>query len=92
MATTTETTCTTVDKAVKWTEQDGTLNVEVGDLVIDDGQLEQIARLFWDRETNVNVGVLYESQSGKTGDEGSPHPRHRESWVTVLRYVETPAA
>ena len=43
MTTATKTRCEVLDQIVEWTKPDGTLNIQVGDLVVEKGQFELVA-------------------------------------------------
>lgn len=78
--TTTKTRCETVDQIVEWTAPDGALQIQEGDLILDGGNLEQVAEI----ERGIDGGVVYRLD----GHELSRHVCSDEM-VAVRRYIET---
>ncbi len=80
MGTTTATRCEVVDQIIEWTDTDDTLQIYVGDLVVDDGQFKQIDYVELDGESLVGY-----SFDGHLGVDFA----RRTDLVAVRRYIET---
>lgn len=78
---TTKTRCEVVDQIVEWTRPDGTLNIEAGDLILDDGQFELVSEI-----RLVNSGLRVEFKIDSRGAARSAAP---DRLVAVRRYIET---
>jgi hypothetical protein len=61
---TTKTRCESIDQIVEWTRPDGTLNIEAGDLILEYGKLQQIARIDLVEDGRF---VRYELERSSTG-------------------------
>jgi hypothetical protein len=82
MDTATKTHCQVVDQIVEWTAKDGTLNIEVGDLVLHDGRFELVTEIHWNPAKSMHVAVGFDHQ----GTLAFKDPY----WlVAVRRYIET---
>ena len=86
MDTATKTRCEVVDQIIEWTDKDGVLQIEQGDLVLEGGQFEKVTRLYWDRELDRHVGVSYD------GSDDTVHWKRPDELVAVRRYTETTEA
>lgn len=75
-----KTRCETVDQIVSWTDKDGTLQVEPGDLVLDDGQFKQLGHVALEGESL--VGYSFDGHHGVDF-------ACRDDLVAVRRYIET---
>ena len=80
-ATKTETRCEVLDQIVEWTDQQGRLNVGVGDLVLDNDQLKLVSEITFNR-LHRKVYVQFDNV-GPARDKDPAAP------VAVRRYVET---
>lgn len=80
MDTATKTRCEVVDQIIPWTDADGRLNIEVGDLVLDGGDFKQIDYVALDGKTLVGY-----SFDGHLGVDFA----NQDDLVAVRRYIET---
>ena len=81
MPDTTTTRCEVVDQIVEWTSADGTLNIQSGDLILENGRFQLVADV---RTEDVGYQVKY-SLRGLTGLRRA----HISDLVAVRRYTET---
>lgn len=78
-----KTRCEVVDQIIEWTDKDGRLQIHEGDLILDGGKLEQVARIgftsdvYRDRVAYKLDGVEGVSLAGV------------DELVAVRRYIET---
>ena len=80
MDTATKTRCVVVDQIIEWTDKDGALQIEPGDLIVDDGQLKQLDHVALEGEAL--VGYSFD------GHHGVEFAR-RDEVVAVRRYIVT---
>ncbi|MFG1857566.1 hypothetical protein ACGFJT_37430 [Actinomadura geliboluensis] len=72
--------CEVVDQIIEWTEEDGALQIEQGDLILDDGQLRQIDHVALEGESLVSYSF---------DREVGGFSARRDGLVAVRRYIET---
>jgi len=70
--------CEVLDQILAWTRPDGTLQIEVGDLILDGGRLKQLDYVALDGESL--VGYSFD------GEHGVDFLR-RDDLVAVRRYI-----
>ena len=82
MDTTTKTRCQVVDQIVEWTSQDGTPDIAVGDLVLNDGRFELVTEIHWNPTRSMHVAVGFDGR-------GALAFKNPYGLVAVRRYIET---
>lgn len=71
--------CEAIDQIIEWTDEDGALQIEQGDLILKDGQFRQIDHVALEGEGL--VGYSFDQQVGVFF-------AHRGGLVAVRRYIE----
>jgi len=80
--TATKTHCEVLDQIVDWTKPDGSLNVQVGDLILEDGRFEQVS--FLRQAAGTKFSIHYKLDGEPFVRDAAP-----DGLVAVRRYVET---
>jgi hypothetical protein len=86
--------CRVVDQILQWTNEDGTLNIHAGDLILDQGEMCAVEQIYVETLGDGSLWLHVDLRDPRGTETGLPVAAHEFSGaglVAVRRYVETTA-